>query len=83
MSFETIDWRNLELRSQFLANELANPHLETAKRASMQKEFAHISSLIAAYKQLQECEQTQTDLRQQKEINTDPDMAALFDEELQ
>jgi peptide chain release factor 1 len=49
----------------------------------MQKEFAHISSLITAYKQLQECEQSQTDLRQQKEVNTDPDMAVLFDEELQ
>lgn len=83
MAFETVDWKNLELRTQFLANELANPQLESSKRATMQKEFAHISSLLDAYHQLQDFIALQTDLKQQREANTDPELLVLFDEELQ
>lgn len=83
MAFETVDWKNLELRTQFLANELANPQLESSKRATMQKEFAHISSLLDAYHQLQDFIALQADLKQQREANTDPELLVLFDEELQ
>jgi peptide chain release factor 1 len=76
-------WDEVKNRHDALAQELANPKLDTAKRLELQKEFSSLHALFTLYKEVQALEKEHADVVSQAGQSTDPEMRLLFDEELQ
>ncbi len=79
----TAQWEDVKKRHDAIAEELGSPKLDTAKRHELQKEYATLHDLVAAYQALQDLEKARQDSIAQAAENTDPDMAPLFVEEQQ
>jgi len=75
-------WESLQKRYDELSVLIASSTLDNTKRHLVQKELSYLSTLLAKYRELQIIEKERGQLLAQKEPNTDPEMAALFDEEL-
>jgi len=81
MSFETINWPQLQSRFDELGTQLTDPHLERSKRVALQKEHSFLQEILAAYKELDATQKKLEALAKQQEENTDPAMNELFEEE--
>lgn len=77
-----IQWDLLEKRHDELSEQLSSPTLESSKRLKFQKEHAQLSGLLSKHKEILALEQAIVDTATQAEQNSDPEMAALFGEEL-
>lgn len=76
-------WDDIKKRHDAIADELANPKLDTARRHVLQKEFSQLSEMLTQYQAIQASELALADLAKQVADNNDPDMAELFEEERQ
>ncbi len=83
MSFQTVDWSALEQRSSVLAQQLSSQNLESSKRVALQREFSQITNLLHKHHEFQVLEQELADLERQQQANKEPELAVLFDEELE
>lgn len=72
----------LQQRYDELSALLASPGLDNAKRHQFQKELSYLSTVLTHQREIEGLVAQKHDLEAQKQIATDPEMAALFEEEL-
>lgn len=65
-----------------LNNQLTSGAVDPTQRQVLQKEHAQLATLLAKYREIQVLEQQVADNKKQREAATDPEFAALYDEEL-
>lgn len=80
-SLAAVSWDKLEMRHKVLAEELFNPSLDPKKRAELQKEFSHLSELLAFYKKITALQAELDAVRMQKGEASDPAYQVLLEEE--
>jgi len=74
-------WERIKKRHDELSQVLTDPALDRTKRQEMQKESSHLEALLAKYNHVCDLEQ-QIAEAQQAAASEDPEMAALFQEEV-
>lgn len=75
-------WESLQRRYDELSELIASSVFDAQKRHLVQKEFSYLSTVLTKYREFQLLEKERENLRVQKQNTTDPEMIALFDEEL-
>lgn len=78
-----VAWHELEARQQELTALLLEPSLDASKRPLYQKELSQIANLIDAHKELMTLTAAVEDAKKQALENKDPELASLFEEEIQ
>lgn len=76
------NWDAIERRFQSLEQSLVDPALEPSKRHAMQKEHAHLTTLLAKHRAVHDLEKVLMQTREQAAANTDKEMAELFEFEI-
>jgi peptide chain release factor 1 len=77
-----IAWDALEQRHDALVAQLLSPNLDTSKRHELQKEIAHLASLLRKHETLQDLDTKIKQTKEQAAQNTDAELAELFAQEL-
>ena len=83
MSDTLIRWDIIQKRFDELSEQVSSPNLESSKRHVVQKELSYVSTLLTKHKEITRLEKECADLDAQLQANTDPEMAPLFEDELQ
>ncbi len=65
-----------------LNDQVNSASLESGKRHIVQKELSYLSTLLAKHREIMRLEAEQKALQTQKQENTDPELAPLYEEEL-
>lgn len=76
------NWDAIKNRYQAIEQQLIDPALEQSKRHTLQKEHAHLSTLLAKHRRIEELEQQLAQTKQQAASNSDKEMAELYEYEL-
>ena len=78
-----IHWDALQKRRDMLADRLADHALDRQKRSLYQKEFRHLSAILAKHQEIDLLEKELQKTKQQADqMQDDEQMAALFDQEI-
>jgi peptide chain release factor 1 len=72
----------IQQRHEFLTQELMSPSLESGKRASLQKEHAHLTEVLGKHAELARLENGIREIKNQIATTTDPEFAHLCADEL-
>lgn len=78
-----IDWHEIKRAYDALNQELLHPSLEVSRRHKVQKKVAHVGALIAQYDELESLKKELGRTQEQAAQNSDPELAVLFQEEVQ
>jgi peptide chain release factor 1 len=78
----TEQWDAMQARVDELTSVLANPVLDQRQRQELQKEYAHLSGILAHYQELQALESQLEHARKQQAENKDFELAVLHQEEV-
>jgi peptide chain release factor 1 len=76
-------WSLIQKRYDDINNQLMASTLESSKRQTLQKEFAHLDHLLKKNAQIQVIQQQIDEMKHQSETTSDADMIALFKEEIE
>ncbi len=82
MSRILADWDMIYKRHDELSKELVSPALDNNKRHVLQKEFSYLSTLISRHQELDRLEKALGQAKTQMSQVQDPELAAMFDEEI-
>lgn len=77
-----IAWQDLQRRYDELAQQLADPHLESSKRTLLQKEFSGLSPVLDQHRQIISLEKKITDAKNDAQQTTDPELFQMFQDEV-
>ena len=77
-----IAWDSLEKRYVELADQLANPALETSKRTALQKEFSNLSLVLQKHREILQTEQKIEQAKKDAASLQDAELAQMFADEL-
>ncbi|HSW73942.1 MAG TPA: peptide chain release factor 1 [Candidatus Limnocylindria bacterium] len=77
-----IAWDELQKRHDEIVGHLASPTVDSGKRHELQKELARLTQLLAKHTSITALERQIKESQDQQGSGTDPEMAALFAEEV-
>jgi peptide chain release factor 1 len=77
-----VNWSLVTQKHAELEKLLLNPSLDAQRRQEMQKEYARLSGLLQFYTALQELQTQKEEALKQAHNSADPEMAALYAEEI-
>ncbi len=77
-----IAWHEIQEQHDALAATLVNPALDSAKRRTLQKEMSRLATLLSRHQEIQALDQKIQETRVQAQANNDPELAALFQDEI-
>lgn len=78
-----LDWSQLQSRYDTISQELAAPSLDQKKRQDLQKEGSRLSELLQKHKEIEDYEQRIQQTKKELEAINDPEMKALYQDELE
>ncbi len=78
-----LNWEDIQKRYDELTQLLSSPATEISKRHIYQKEHSYLSTLLAKQGELKSIEQQIQQTKEQAQENTDPELAPLFEAEVQ
>ncbi len=77
-----MNWQDLQKRFDEITAQLTTAELSGSDRIALQKEHARLSTLLSKHTEIQELQKTVEQTTQLSGQNTDPEMATLYQEEL-
>lgn len=80
--FKAVDWQQLQARHQALEAELTAGINDNQLRSERQRELANLTELLTSYQAYQTLENELVGIERQLQYTPDPELAALFQEEL-
>jgi peptide chain release factor 1 len=78
-----LNWEEIRTRHDELSQLLSSPDLDNTKRQEYQKEHSYLSTLLAKQAEIQSLEEQIQQTKEQAQENNDPELALLFDTEIQ
>ncbi len=75
-------WEALQKRYDELNEKLISPALESSQRHLVQKEVSFLSTVLSKHRSIYDVEKQRAEVLVQQATNTDPELKALFEEEL-
>ncbi len=82
MSDTLIQWDVIQKRYDELNDQVNSASFESGKRHIVQKELSYLSTLLGKHREIMRLEAEQKALMTQKQETTDPELAELYEEEL-
>ena len=77
-----INWPELKERSETITQKLLNPSLDVQQRQELQREHAHVSTLLKMNGRIEELQQALVLAQQELAKNQETEMAELYQEEI-
>lgn len=77
-----INWPELKERSENITQKLLNPSLDVQQRQELQRENAHVSTLLKMNERIEEVQNALTAAQQELAKNQETEMAELYQEEI-
>ncbi|HML19571.1 MAG TPA: peptide chain release factor 1 [Candidatus Dependentiae bacterium] len=77
-----IAWQEIQEQHDALGVKLADPTLDRAKRRTLQKELARLATLLSRHNLIESLERSIQETMSQSQANTDPELAELYQEEI-
>ena len=77
-----IAWNDLQVRFEEINHKLLNPSLDIKQRQELQKEHAHLNTLLKMHEAIMGLETSLAEVKKQAETNQDSELAELYAEEL-
>lgn len=77
-----IAWQEIQEQHDALSVRLADPALDRAKRRTLQKELARLATLLNRHNLIESLERSIQETVSQAQANTDPELAELYEEEI-
>lgn len=77
-----IAWHEIQEQYDALAVKLTDPSLDSASRRTLQKEMSRLASLLGRHNDIVALEKKIQEAKNQAQMNTDPELALLFQEEI-
>ncbi len=77
-----INWPELKERSENITQKLLNPSLDVQQRQELQREHAHVSTLLKMNERIEELQHALTAAQQELAKNQETEMAELYQEEI-
>jgi len=77
-----INWEEIQRRHDEVSQELMAPTLDNAKRVTLQKEHSSLGQFLNIHANIVRLEKSIAETKKQASENVDPELAALYQEEL-
>ena len=77
-----IAWHEIQEQHDALAAKLTDPSLDSAKRRTLQKEMSRLATLLTRHSEILGLEKKIQETKAQAQDNFDPELASLFQEEI-
>jgi peptide chain release factor 1 len=75
-------WSSLQARYDALTEQLISPSLESSQRHLLQKEMSFLSTMLGKHNEIVRLQTQRSDLEHERASVSDPEMIALYDDEL-
>lgn len=82
MNYNSVNWEEIEQKSNIINAQLMDPSLEMNKRIPLLKEQSHLSQILMKYNEIKKLELEIKNILTQKEGEKDIELISLYDEEL-